>query len=33
VILENCGHVPYFEQEKKTIQVYRDFLSSLPKQG
>lgn len=33
VILEDCGHVPYFEQQKKTIKVYRDFLSSLPKQG
>jgi abhydrolase domain-containing protein 6 len=33
MILEDCGHVPYFEQEKKTIEVYRDFLSSLPKQG
>ncbi len=33
IILEDCGHVPYFEQGKKTIKVYRDFLSSLPKQG
>jgi abhydrolase domain-containing protein 6 len=32
-ILEECGHVPYFEQEKKTIKIYRDFLSSLAKQG
>jgi abhydrolase domain-containing protein 6 len=33
MILEDCGHVPYFEQEKKTIEAYRDFLSSLPKRG
>jgi abhydrolase domain-containing protein 6 len=33
VILEKCGHVPYFDQEKKTIKIYMDFLSSLPKQG
>jgi pimeloyl-ACP methyl ester carboxylesterase len=33
VILERCGHVPYFEQEMKTIDAYRDFLSSLPGQG
>jgi abhydrolase domain-containing protein 6 len=33
VILENCGHVPYFDQGKKTIGVYKDFLASLPKQG
>jgi abhydrolase domain-containing protein 6 len=33
MVLEDCGHVPYFEQREKTIKVYRDFLSSLPKQG
>jgi pimeloyl-ACP methyl ester carboxylesterase len=29
VILEYCGHVPYFEQEEKTIEVYREFLHSV----
>jgi abhydrolase domain-containing protein 6 len=33
MILDHCGHVPYFEQEKETIKGYKDFLSSLSKQG
>jgi pimeloyl-ACP methyl ester carboxylesterase len=30
VILENCGHVPYFEREKTTIRVYKEFIASIP---
>jgi pimeloyl-ACP methyl ester carboxylesterase len=29
VILQECGHVPYFEQRKKTVQAYKGFLASL----
>ena len=30
VILEKCGHIPYFEKAKETRRAYRDFLASLP---
>jgi pimeloyl-ACP methyl ester carboxylesterase len=30
VILRECGHVPYFEQRRKTVQAYKGFLASLP---
>lgn len=30
VILPECGHVPYFEQRKRTVQAYKSFLASLP---
>ncbi len=29
VILQECGHVPYFEKREKTVQAYKKFLSSL----
>ena len=29
VILRQCGHVPYFEQRRKTVQAYKGFLASL----
>jgi pimeloyl-ACP methyl ester carboxylesterase len=29
LVLPECGHVPYFEQRKKTVQAYKDFLTSL----
>ena len=29
VILEQCGHIPYFEKAKETRQAYRRFLASL----
>ncbi|OPX36835.1 MAG: hypothetical protein B1H12_06230 [Desulfobacteraceae bacterium 4484_190.2] len=29
VILEQCGHIPYFEKAKETRRAYRDFLVSL----
>jgi pimeloyl-ACP methyl ester carboxylesterase len=30
VIIDKCGHVPYFEKPKETKRAYRDFLSNLP---
>ncbi|MBW1798271.1 MAG: alpha/beta hydrolase, partial [Deltaproteobacteria bacterium] len=30
VIIEKCGHVPYFEKPGETKRAYRDFLSNLP---
>jgi abhydrolase domain-containing protein 6 len=29
VILQECGHVPYLEQRRKTVQAYKNFLASL----
>lgn len=29
VILEECGHVPYFERPRETLKAYEDFLSGL----
>ena len=29
VILEQCGHIPYFEKAKETRRAYRRFLVSL----
>lgn len=31
VILEHCGHIPYFEKAKETRRAYRRFLASLSK--
>ncbi len=31
VILENCGHVPYFEREETTVEAYKEFIASIPK--
>jgi pimeloyl-ACP methyl ester carboxylesterase len=30
VILEKCGHVPYFEREETTIKAYKEFIASIP---
>lgn len=30
VIIDKCGHVPYFEKPGETKRAYRDFLASLP---
>ncbi len=30
LIIDKCGHVPYFEKPGKTKRAYRDFLSNLP---
>jgi abhydrolase domain-containing protein 6 len=29
VVIEDCGHVPYFEKPKEAKQAYREFLKSL----
>jgi len=30
VILEECGHVPYFERPRETLKAYKDFLGNFP---
>ena len=30
VLLDNCGHVPQFEQRERTIELTADFIASLP---
>ena len=30
VILEQCGHIPYFEKAEETRRAYKNFLESLP---
>jgi len=29
VILDQCGHAPFFEKRKETTKVYQDFLADL----
>ena len=29
VVLDQCGHVPFFEKRKETIKAYQDFLAEL----
>jgi len=28
VILDQCGHVPFFEKRKETVKAYHDFLAA-----
>ena len=30
VVLDDCGHVPQFEQTDRTVELTREFLASLP---
>jgi pimeloyl-ACP methyl ester carboxylesterase len=29
VILDQCGHVPFFEKRPETVKIYKNFLAAV----